>query len=146
MEQNSQQPTTPEQETIFTEAEFTPGQYDKSIRQARNALFIVAAVQMIMAIYLAIVTADGVESTMEFVILAGVSVVFFLLALYSKKKPYTAIVAGLVLYGSLLLLDLIMEPASIFKGIIMKGLIIYYLARSVNDAKEAQEGMKHLNG
>jgi hypothetical protein len=146
MEHNSQQPATPEQETIFTEAEFTPGQYDKTIRQARTALFVVAAIQMIMAIYQAIVTEERMESTISFVITAGVSIVFFLLGMYSKKKPYTAIVSGLVLYGSLLLLDIIMEPASIFKGIIMKGLIIYYLARSVNDAKEAQEGMKHLNG
>ncbi|MCU0333781.1 MAG: hypothetical protein MUF62_01885 [Chitinophagaceae bacterium] len=147
-----EKPATPDsqpaaEETIFSQDEFVPGQYDKYIRQARNALFIVAAVQFLFGAFLTYQSnEEPIVAWIGFAVVAFVSALFFGLGLYTKKKPYTAILIGLILYISLLLLDVVTNPASIFKGIILKALIIFYLARSLGDAKEAQEGMKHMKG
>ncbi len=135
------------EETIFSQDEFVPGQYDKHIRQARNALFIVAGVQFLFGAFLAYQSnEEPIVAWIGFGAVAFVSALFFGLGLYTKKKPYTAILLGLILYVALLVLDAVTDPASIVRGVILKGLIIFYLARSLGDAKEAQEGMKHMKG
>lgn len=146
MDNNQQTQEESQPSSIFDESVFTPGQYDKSIRHARTALFVVAGVQALVGTYYAYQSPDSTTAIVTLVITLGIAVVFLLLGFYSKKKPYTAILSGLIVYGALLLMDMVVDPTSILKGILIKGVIIFYLAKSLSDAKEAQEGMKHLNG
>lgn len=134
-----------EQETIFSKEEFSMEGYDKNIRNARTALFVVSAIQLIAAIITGS-TQGGDVGLFSFIFMAAVAVVFFLLALWSKKKPYTAILVALILYVGLLVVDAMFDPETIFKGLVMKVIIIVYLARSINDAREAQNAMKHFGG
>ncbi|QGW29904.1 hypothetical protein [Phnomibacter ginsenosidimutans] len=147
MDNNTQPaPEEVQQPSIFDESVFTPGEYDKSIRYARTALFVVAGVQALVGAYYAYMSPDGTTAAVTLAITLSIAVVFLLLGFYSNKKPYTAILSGLIVYGALLLMDIVVDPTSILKGIIIKGVIIFYLAKSLSDAKEAQEGMKHLKG
>jgi hypothetical protein len=67
-----------------------------------------------------------------------VAVIFFLLGFWTKVKPYTAIISGLVTYILLWIGDSIFDPTYIYKGILVKIFIIIYLIKGLKDAKEAQ--------
>ncbi len=66
----------------------------KQIGTARTVLLIVAVATLISAMLL-LPNLPG-SAVLENIILTGIiSIIYFLLALYTKKKPYTAILAGL---------------------------------------------------
>ncbi|HLK30234.1 MAG TPA: hypothetical protein VKT28_16755 [Puia sp.] len=130
------------EQSIFDEEELTRLSYDKHVRNARNAIFVVAGVQFVFGT-IAILTRHQDLDSSSFMISIGLivitSLVFLALGLWTKKKPYTAILIALIFYALLLLTDAIYEPSTIFKGAIMKIFIIVYLVRGLNQAKEAQQ-------
>ncbi|MEO7311252.1 MAG: hypothetical protein ABIX01_12695 [Chitinophagaceae bacterium] len=132
------------QETIFEGQEFSLEGYDKSIKNARIALFVVGGVQLIAGIVVGSI--QGGDIAMYSIIVAVVVAAIFIgLGFWTKSKPYTAILIGLILYVALVLLDVVIDPSSIGKGIILKVLVIVYLAKSLGDAKEAQEMKKNFD-
>ena len=73
-----------------------------------------------------------------------VPVLFILLAFWSKTKPFTALVVAIVFYVTIILADAFADPATIYKGIIVKIIVITSLVRSIRSAREAQGLMKEL--
>ena len=127
-------------ETIFNEQEFSMEGYDKHIRQARNVLFVAAALLLLNAIILFSKYPFDIEVLwldylMWTIYIGG----FIALALWTKKKPYYAIIGGLILIGIFILVNAIIEPSSIFGGIFFKIAVIVFLIKGLRDAKEAQE-------
>ena len=133
-----------EQETIFKDETFSLDGYDKTIKNARTALFVVAAVQVIFG---CIMYGSGAYEDPGIIlgVAIAIGVVFLLLGFWTKSKPYTAIVTGLVLFIVLHVLEAISDPTQIYKGVIMKVLVIVYLVKSLGDAKEAQEMKKNFD-
>lgn len=80
------------------------------------------------------------------ILIAGllVPVIFILLAQWSKKKPFTAMVVALVFYATILLADAFADPLSIIKGIIIKVIVIGAMIKAVKGAREAQNIMQDL--
>ena len=72
-------------------------------------------------------------------IIIFVALVFAGLAFWTKKKPYAALLTALIIYGSLLLGDAILDPSTIYKGIILKIAIIVSLISGLRNAKEAED-------
>jgi prepilin signal peptidase PulO-like enzyme (type II secretory pathway) len=144
MAENEQMPETDTQATIFDEDEFLNRGYDKHIRQARNTIFVVAAIQFIFALVSMFATEDVTAKWLTFGIATFIALIFVALALWTKKKPYTAILLALIIYCLLILIYAVSEPLSILKGIILRVIIIMYLARGLKNAKEAQEMQKAL--
>ncbi len=70
------------------------------------------------------------------------SSIFTGLAFWTKKKPFAALLTGLIIYAALLVGSGILEPASIFQGFILKGIIIVLLIIGLRNAKESQDLMK----
>ena len=139
------QPTKNE-ESIFSGEEFNTAGYDKHIRQARNALYIAAG---ILVINLVILIYGYNELYVEYIwidvviwslFIAG----FILLGLWTKKKPYYAIIGGLILYGLFIALNAFIDITTLYKGIFMKIIIIGLLVKGINDAKAAQEMKEQL--
>ncbi len=125
-----------QEENFFNEEDFSTEQYEKHIRNARNAIFVVAAVELLFGIYTIYTSpkANGIEVFIFILIPA----IFFMLGLWTRKKPYTAILIALIFYGSLIVLDAIVEPSQIIKGLLVKILIIAYLIRGLGNARDAQ--------
>ena len=149
MENNDLSEETPEKntETIFTEEEFSTQAYDKHIRQARNAIFVAAGVLAIGLILLGATLPDNYEYFWIDCLIWGVFiVVFIVLGLWTKKKPYTAIVCALILYALFIILNAIADVTTIYKGIILKIVIIVSLIKGLNDAKEAQQIREQMGG
>jgi cytochrome bd-type quinol oxidase subunit 2 len=144
MAENEQMPETDTQSTIFDESEFLNRGYDKQIRQARNTIFVVAAIQFVVALVSMYMMEEIADKWLNFGLSAFIAAIFVALALWTKKKPYTAILLALIIYCLLILIYAISEPSSIAKGIILKVIIIVYLGRGLNNAKEAQQMQKAL--
>jgi hypothetical protein len=128
----------PANETIFDEQDFLASGYDKHLRQARNAIFVVAAIQFLFGLVLGY-QGPVEERYITIGIMTFVALIFLGLGLWANKKPYPAILAAIIVYGCLLLLDAIFDPMSLLKGIILKAFIIFYLFRGLKNAKEFQQ-------
>ncbi|MFM6925248.1 MAG: hypothetical protein ACKOU7_07065 [Ferruginibacter sp.] len=127
-------------ETIFNEQEFSMEGYDKHIRQARQALFIAAGILLLNALllfskYPVEMEIMWLDYLMWIVYIGG----FIALALWTKKKPYYAIIGGLILMGIFILVNAIIDPGTIIGGIIFKIAVIAFLVKGLADAKEAQQ-------
>jgi hypothetical protein len=123
--------------------------YQQTIKKARNALFWAAGLILFGEI-ISMVRSDGFDPvTFSFaLVLSGI---FVGLALWTKKKPYTAIIVGLIAFITHWLLAIISYGIlfgavgvgkAIIGGIIVRILILINLIRPLKDAKELQELME----
>lgn len=133
--------------TIFSEQEFSMEGYDKHIRQARNALFIAAGILLLNAVILFAQYPLDIEfmwlDYLLWVIYIGG---FIALAFWTKKKPYYAILGGLILMGVFIGINAYIDPSTIFGGIIFKIAVIVFLVKGLNNAKEAQQMKEQFEG
>ena len=137
------QPIDPQQpESIFKEEELSMEGYDKHIRNARKMLFIVAGLNLIgLAAFIPV--DDSVKLVaVAFVVL--IAAIFVLLAVWTKKRPYTALLTALIFYSVLQVLGAILQPSSIFQGWIWKIIIIVLLINGLRNGKESQNMMDAL--
>lgn len=158
MQENSNIEELPEQDVITNytaDEELIEMQgYNAAIRKARNALFwaggLVFAGEMLYMFQ-----ALGTFNNLIFMIALVEAAVFILLAFYTKKKPYTAIVGGLIAYVIVLALGVYGNGINdgiegvlkaLFGGIIVKVLIFVALIRPLSDAKKMQEIMNRRKG
>lgn len=148
MEINSTPETDPvnNTETIFTPEELSSSGYDKHIRQARNAIFFAAGILVVNLIILLSTVPDYYDYLWIDLLIWGLFIAgFIFLALWTKKKPYYAIIGALILYGLFIALNAWIDPSTIFKGIIFKIVIIVFLVKGINDAKDAQQMKEQLD-
>ena len=138
MEQPNQQTEAPQEQTIFNEADWSMQGYDKHIRNARFMLYIVAGLQLLPlftlptglpddALYLAI----GLQ-----VIFAAV---FVGLAIWTKYKPFVALVTAMIFFVGIWVLGAVLNPGTIFSGLAVKIILIVLLILGIRNAKEAEE-------
>lgn len=127
-------------ETIFSGDEFKLQGYDKHIRQARNAIFVTAGILVLNLFILAATVPDSydylwIDFTIWGLFIAG----FIALGIWTKKKPYYAIIGSLILYAVFIILNAVFDITTVYKGIIFKIIIIVLLIKGLNDAREAQQ-------
>jgi len=147
MENENQPEVKPENntETIFDDQEFSMEGYDKHIRQARNVLFVAAGLLVLNAIKLFSDYAFDIEVMwLDYLIWIGYIGGFIALGFWTKRKPYYAIIGGLVLLGIFIVVNAIIEPSSIFGGIFFKIAVVVFLIKGLGDAKEAQQIKEQL--
>ena len=148
MENNNQPEINTEDnaETIFNEQEFSMEGYDRHIRQARNALFTAAAILLLNAIILFAQYPFDIEIMwLDYLIWVVYIGGFIALGFWTKKKPYYAIIGGLILMGVFILVNAIIDPNTIFGGIIFKIAVVVFLIKGLGDAKEAQQMKEQFN-
>lgn len=127
-------------ETIFSKEEFSIEGYDKHIRQARNMLFIAAGILLLNALVLFSKYPFDIEIMwLDYMLWTGYIGGFIALGFWTKKKPYYAIIGGLILFGVFILVNAINAPTTIFGGLIFKIAVIVFLIKGLIDAKNAQE-------
>jgi hypothetical protein len=120
--------------------------YDKHIRQARNVLFVAAGLLVLNAIFLFSNYPFDIEVMwLDYLIWTVYIGGFIALGFWTKKKPYYAIIGGLILLGIFILVNAIIDPSSIFGGIFFKIAVVIFLIKGLGDAKEAQQIKEQLN-
>ena len=125
-------------ENIFSEmVDYTP--LEKSMKNARIWLYVIAGMQLIMGIYEYATTDDPFVAWLAFGIDSGIGAIFFFLALWSRKKPKLAFTAALILYLAFNIGFMVMDPENIFKGILIKAIVVVALVKANKNARKYEE-------
>lgn len=121
--------------------------YELRVKKARNALFWAAGLILLGEIL--VYARSGAELDIYGVAIVTLIVGTFIgLALWTKKKPYTAIISGIIAFVLYILLVVVLNGyaegaagvlKALFSGILVKVLIFVALIRPLQDAKELQK-------
>ncbi|MBO9567161.1 MAG: hypothetical protein J7621_30590 [Niastella sp.] len=150
MEQNPQQPekqpdSAPQQENLLEDMyDYNSMEgYDKPVRNARIMLFVIAGIQLIPLLLMP--EMEELAKWITIGIYVFIAAVFAALALWTKRKPYTAIIVALSFYTGIILLSAVLEPASIFQGLILKIIVFVLLINGLRNGREVQEWLDTKN-
>ncbi|MCX6318164.1 MAG: hypothetical protein NTW29_12795 [Bacteroidetes bacterium] len=144
---NLQQPEEEKKEDAIAEyyegvKEIEKQSHETGIKKARTALYVTAA--LVFASELISVSMAGMEITP---LLIGIALVeggvFAALAYWTKKKPYSAIIIGLILFLLLWVFSAVVTNGeAAYKGIIIKVIIIVNLVQALKPAKAWEDLQK----
>ena len=140
MEPTTEQPNEP---TIFPEEEFSMEGYDKHIRNARIMLYVLAGLTF-LSIYSLFPFDDNPMRLILAISIAAFGIVFIVLALWTKKKPYYAILTALIIFLVMEGLAALIDPVSLWQGWLLKIAVIVLLLLGLRNAKESQDMMATL--
>lgn len=113
----------------------------KQIATARILLLIVAVATLISAMLLLPQLPDR-NNLINILLTSAISVIYFILAFWTRRKPYTAILAGLTLLLLAILLDIFWNPLGPYSRWQSKLLTIFLLVLGIGDSKDAQRKMQ----
>ncbi len=102
----------------------------KKIKSARTSLFVISGISFLYGLIMFFSNDDSASLITS----AILSIIYLVLGYWSQQKPLIALVLGLLVYLTIMVLNGIIEPSTIYKGIIIKVLIIAYLGKGINSA------------
>ncbi len=122
--------TTAYKEILLQEAE-------RKLKRVKLYLWLIGGVQLVIGIVFYFVNKE--LGLYAFLVQTAVAALFFGIALLVNKKPKAGVITALVVYGGLILVSAIGNPASLTNGIILKAVIIYAFVKGIKTAGEVEE-------
>jgi hypothetical protein len=123
---------------------------ERSIRKARNALFWAGGIIFFWEMFAMFRAGEGIDPiSVGFALIIGGA--FIALGFWTRKKPYSAIMVGLVVFIAYLALVVVVNGMveggvgvlkALVSGLILKVIILVNLILPIKDAKELQEARK----
>src|SRR5690242_8796375 len=135
--QNIPSATSSPQEHIFNDVIDT-SPYEKNLKTARVYLYIVAALQVGVGIYQYANADDPELAWLLGGIPGGLGILFLLFAIWSYKQPKAAFISALIVFVIAHGASMYFDPSTIYKGIILKILVIVALVKGINDARQVE--------
>jgi hypothetical protein len=116
----------------------------KQIATARILLLIVAVATLISAMLLlpGLPGLPGHNILTNILLTSAISAIYFMLAAWTRKKPYTAIRAGLLLLLLTILLDIFWNSFGPFSRWQSKALTLFLLLLGIGDSRDAQRKLQ----
>ena len=108
---------------------------DKKIKSARNVLYVMAGITVLFGVFYFFMGQDIAVLVTNVVL----GIIYLLLGSWTSKKPLAAILLGLLLYLTTIIISAILDPATLIKGVIFKIIIIAYLAKGVYSASSIKK-------
>lgn len=134
------------QDTTTAGRQLLSDELRKKLNKSSGALLAVAILQAIMGPVMLSMAKSQAErqspgqvfeiQPVAYVIVFGISAAFFGLWFWSRFQPYLAAIIGLVLFISIWLLDVVSDPTAIYKGIILRVIIIGVLVKAIQAGAE----------
>ena len=127
--------------------------YALRVKKARNALFLTAAL-VFLGEMIGMYIAGGEFNIYVLIIALFEAGIFVALALWTKKKPYSAVTGGLIAFIGIMLIAAVAGAyesgaagflKAVFGGIIVKVIILVTLIRALADSKALQEAREENN-
>jgi hypothetical protein len=115
----------------------------KTINRARIALFLIGGLYVLVG-FLEAYVMPGHELLYGIIdwVVAGI---FIGLGVWSYKAPVPSLITGLVVYVAIMLLLAAIDVSTLFRGVIWKVAIIYYLIHGIKTAREEAKLVKKSN-
>ena len=114
----------------------------KTIKKARIILFVLAAINFLYGIIM------GMLMNTDGIVLIGsliVACIYFGIGMWSRAKPYPAILSGFFIFIVFSAIAVADDPHTIYRGIVLKVIIIYAFVVGFKAVKEAEILEKELN-
>jgi len=117
--------------------------YETGIKKARNALFVTAALTFAGEM-ISVALSGGVYTTPVIVVALIEAGIFVALAFWTKTKPYSAIITGLILYiGMWILAIVLVGVRAAYGGIVVRLIILAYLINALKHAKAWEQAKRN---
>lgn len=118
--------------------------YESGIKKARNALFVTAGLLLLGEVLSA--SMNNIPWTPLLIGIVVIEVgIFVALGLWTKTKPFSAIVTGLVLFVLYWIFTIVfVNKEAAYKGIIVRVIIIVILAQALKPAKAWEDTKKTM--
>jgi len=134
-----------EEDSILKDVEIMSREDRKHIGNAKTALYVVSGITVLGGILSSFrATPDFMlDIWIEVLIVAGV---FLVLSMLAEKYTYQSLLIGLIIFLLYQLTYFIINPSTIFNGIIFKIAIVIYLSRGLIyalDVKKRKEILKN---
>jgi hypothetical protein len=144
-QQNEPLPKPDQEQSIFNESDYSMDGYDKHIKNARILLFAIAILQFASFYFLPPIP-DEVWWFI-FGLIVFKALVYAGLAIWTRKKPFLALVIALCFYVGWMLLESLYAGslAPLFQGWIVKIVVIVLLIVGIRNAKDALDLKKTFN-
>ena len=148
---DNQHPTPPETPKENVISEYVDGVkkmemqgYESGIKKARTALFVTAFLVLLGEVLT--ISMAGLEWTPLMIGIVAIEVgIFVALAFWTKTKPYTAIVVGLIVFVLYWVAAIALNGLeNAYKGVIVKVIIIVTLVQAIKPAKAWEDTKKTL--
>ncbi len=97
------------------------------VKNARIVLLVIGVINILVGLYYLFGVGAEVEGYTG-LILGGLFVGLYFIGI---QRPMLALIAGLSIYGILILLDAIVDPVTIIKGIVLKVIFIILLIKGI---------------
>lgn len=133
-------PTEPVEESIFTEEDYSMEGYDKHVRNARITLYVVAGLSL-LAIFL-LQDMEDLAKKIAIGIVVLIAAIYAFLGYWSNKRPFTAILIGLIFFVCLQVFNAIADPATIIQGWYVKIAVTLFLIMGLRNARDIQDRRK----
>ena len=113
--------------------------YESGIKKARTALFVTAAILFVGELIAASI-AEEPFTLLFWAIILMQSGIFVALGFWTKTRPYAAVIIGLIVFILIWVLAIAFSGfRGAIGGIIIKIIIIVYLAKAIGPAKAWEE-------
>jgi hypothetical protein len=116
------------------------GDAEKRIKEARTAIFVVAGLTFIGGLFVGISKDNSAAMVVNFIL----TILYLIFAAWCTKNPFGAILTAFIVYVTTIILNAIVEPATLISGIIVKILVVIALIKGIQSALEAKRLMQEL--
>lgn len=113
---------------------------NKKVKNGKTVLYVLAGLNVLAGI-IEMVRYEDIAALVASLVLA---VIYLVLAAWSDKQPFAAILTGFIIYITIQLLSVILDPINILSGIVLKIIIITVFIKGIKSAREAQDVLKEL--
>jgi hypothetical protein len=110
------------------------------IKSARKVIYVLAALFFIFGLFMGF----GMDDFATMMVNLVLCVIYLVLAAWCTHNPFGAILTAFIIYLTLIVVNMLIDPATLFQGIIIKIAIIAWLAKGIRSAHEAKGYLKEL--
>jgi uncharacterized membrane protein YozB (DUF420 family) len=128
--------------------------YNTAVYLARNGLFIAAGI-FLLSVVVPYAAHNQFPPTLDLIFFVFVFCALIGMAVWTSKKPHTALITGAVIYCAYILIYVLFNAyqsgaegilQGIYRGIIFKVLILGAIAKPIRYAREMQKAKEEIDG
>lgn len=110
------------------------------VKEARTAIFVLAGLTLVFGLIAEFASDDTATAIVSLVL----CLFYLIMGVWSNKNAFGAILVSFIVYITLNILNAIVDPATLVQGIIIKIIFILAFIKGIRSASEAQRLMKEL--
>lgn len=113
--------------------------HDK-VKSAKTAIYVLAGLFFVFGLIIGFAGDDFPAMIVNLFL----CVIYLVLAVWSGKNPFGAILTAFIIYATVQVVNLFLDPSTLFQGLIIKVFVIIAFVKGIRSAHEAQGFLKEL--